>query len=72
MPIYEYRCLNCEDEFEAMVIGRDDNLTCPRCKGDKLQRLMSACGFKRSNSFTPSSSSSGCSTCSSTNCSSCH
>ena len=72
MPIYEYRCLNCNEEFEALIFGGDDKVSCPHCNRDKLERLMSSCGFKSSGSFTPSSGSSDCSSCSSTNCSSCH
>ncbi|UCF86060.1 MAG: zinc ribbon domain-containing protein [Desulfobacteraceae bacterium] len=72
MPIYEYKCLNCEKEFETLVFGGDDKVSCPHCKRDKLERLMSTCGFKSSESFTPASGSSGCSSCSRTNCSSCH
>ncbi len=72
MPIYEYRCLTCQEEFESLVIGGERDVTCPRCRKDKLERLMSACGFKSGGSFTPSSGSSGCSSCSSTDCSSCH
>jgi hypothetical protein len=33
---------------------------------------MSACGFKSGNSYTPSKGTSGCASCSSGNCSSCH
>lgn len=72
MPIYEYKCLKCNKEFEALVLGDEGKVACPNCKGDKLDRLMSAFGFKSSEGFTPSSGSSGCSSCSSTNCSSCH
>ena len=72
MPIYEFRCMKCQEEFEALIIGGNDKVTCPRCQGDSLERLMSACGFKSGGDFVPSSGSSGCSSCSSTNCSSCH
>ncbi|MCD6306198.1 MAG: hypothetical protein J7M32_07920 [Deltaproteobacteria bacterium] len=24
MPIYEYRCADCNEEFEAIVFGSDD------------------------------------------------
>jgi putative FmdB family regulatory protein len=72
MPIYEYRCMKCDEEFEALVFGGDDKVACPHCKGNKLERLMSACGFKSGGSFTPASGSSACSSCSSTDCSSCH
>ena len=72
MPIYEYKCLNCNKEFEALVFGGDNKVSCPHCKQDKLERLMSTCGFKSGGSFTPASGSSACSSCSSTNCSTCH
>lgn len=72
MPIYEYRCLKCDEKFEALVFSGDDRVACPSCKGNRLERLMSACGFKSGGSFTPASGASGCSTCSSTDCSSCH
>ena len=71
MPIYEYKCVKCNEQFETLVFG-DDAVYCPNCKGDKLERLMSACGFKSSGDFTPSTGSSGCSGCTSNNCSTCH
>jgi putative FmdB family regulatory protein len=72
MPIYAYRCLKCNEEFEALVLGSNEKVDCPRCKGDKIERLMSACGFRSEGGFTPSTGSSGCASCSSTSCSSCH
>ena len=71
MPIYEYKCLKCNEQFEALVLG-GDNVSCPRCKGDKLERLMSAFRFKSGGNFTPSTGTSSCSGCTSTNCSTCH
>ena len=74
MPIYEYRCTTCEARFEALVFG-NEKTTCPECRGDKLERLMSACGFKTPGDGAASvgpAGSSGCSGCTSTNCSSCH
>jgi len=40
MPIFEYRCKKCEDEFEALVLGRE-NVECPSCHGRKLEKLLS-------------------------------
>jgi putative FmdB family regulatory protein len=41
MPLFEFRCRECGDEFEALV--RTDNpAACPSCAGERLERLMSA------------------------------
>jgi len=72
MPIFEYKCLSCQEEFEAILFSNNDKISCPQCEGNKLERLMSAFAFKSSGSFAPSSGSSDCSSCTSTNCSTCH
>ncbi|SPD73862.1 putative regulatory protein (CxxC_CxxC_SSSS) [uncultured Desulfobacterium sp.] len=78
MPIYEYRCLDCNEDFEALVFGSRDKVTCPRCNGDNLSRLMSSFGFKSgggsdvTEGYGASSSSSGCASCAGGNCSTCH
>ena len=40
MPLYEYRCKQCEHEFEALVLPK---LTaeCPECQSTDLERLLS-------------------------------
>ena len=40
MPIYDYRCIGCGTEFEQLVRG-DQAVTCPRCSGASLERLVS-------------------------------
>lgn len=40
MPIFEYRCKKCEEEFETLVRGRETP-ECPSCHGSKLERLLS-------------------------------
>ncbi|MFH0844897.1 MAG: zinc ribbon domain-containing protein [Pseudomonadota bacterium] len=72
MPIYEYKCGKCDNDFETLVLGSDDDITCPECHGRKVKRMMSSCNFKSSGGYSPSSASSGCTTCSTKNCSSCH
>lgn len=74
MPIYEYHCEDCGQDFECLVIGSEAP-ECSCCKGKNIHRLLSACGFvsKGSGGETVGSSagSSACSGCSATSCSSC-
>jgi putative FmdB family regulatory protein len=75
MPIYEFRCSDCDERFEALckVGSNGRRLRCPHCRGGHLERLMS--GFFASGgakSESSGASSSACSTCSSRNCSTCH
>jgi putative FmdB family regulatory protein len=45
MPIYEYRCLDCDHEFERMQKFSDPPLkTCPSCDG-RVQKLISRSAF---------------------------
>lgn len=77
MPIYEYKCMKCDEEFECIVFG-GDTVTCPECSTDKVKRKMSACSFKSGGSSgdysasSGSSSSSGCAGCSGGSCTTCH
>lgn len=41
MPLYEYRCLACEAEFECLVRDRDVP-ACPSCGSQTLERLLTA------------------------------
>ena len=79
MPIYEYKCTDCNEEFEALVFKSDETVPCPKCEGKNIKRLMSACRHATGGSdagagySAPSSgSSSSCAGCTSGNCSTCH
>src|ERR1700688_1341568 len=41
MPIYEYRCADCEQGFEVLVRSGRDEAECPACHGAHLVREMS-------------------------------
>jgi putative FmdB family regulatory protein len=45
MPIYEYRCGQCEKHFDATqsVHARAEDTVCPHCNGQDTIRLLSAC-----------------------------
>lgn len=71
MPIYEYVCEKCDNQFELLVF-KDDEPECPKCGAKNLRKKMSAFGFSVGHKFTSSSSKgASCATCSSSNCSSC-
>jgi putative FmdB family regulatory protein len=40
MPIFEYRCLDCNTKFEALVRG-DGTVACPNCGSTSLDKLVS-------------------------------
>ena len=44
MPIYEYHCEDCNQDFECLVFGGEEP-DCPSCNSKNICRLMSACGF---------------------------
>jgi putative FmdB family regulatory protein len=41
MPIYEYRCRNCNATFEILVRA-GTAVTCPHCGSSSLDKLISA------------------------------
>ncbi len=47
MPIYEYRCTECNHKLEALQSLRDAPLvTCPACGKNALTKLVTAAGFQ--------------------------
>jgi len=46
MPIYEFRCLKCNECFEFLSMNQDDQmeLRCPQCKSEDFERVLSASG----------------------------
>ncbi|MBM4396800.1 MAG: zinc ribbon domain-containing protein [Deltaproteobacteria bacterium] len=71
MPIYEFRCERCSEEFEELVPSGTESHPCPKCGCVRSQRLASAAAFSVGGKMTTSSSSSGCSSCSTSSCSGC-
>ena len=43
MPIYEYACQECGEQFETMtsMSKRDRGVKCPECGGKKVERKLS-------------------------------
>jgi putative FmdB family regulatory protein len=49
MPLYEYICQECDNEFELLVRG-DEKPECPKCHSKKLERQLSVPARPRSES----------------------
>ena len=47
MPIFEFKCLKCDEFFELLVMGSDDEveLRCPRCQSEELERVLSTTNY---------------------------
>ena len=71
MPVYEYECQDCKEEFEYLLLSKDSKINCPKCNGENINKKMSLCGFASGDKIAPSSGTTGCGSCSSTNCSTC-
>jgi len=68
MPIFEYKCSKCSEEFEKLVFGSQE-VTCPKCNCKDVKKKFSVFGMSGVEHQT--SSGSGCTSCSSGSCSSC-
>jgi putative FmdB family regulatory protein len=71
MPIFEYRCQQCGNEFEKLVFNRSAAVECPSCDGAQVTKKFSTFGMKSGGSFVPSTGGGGCASCSSHSCSTC-
>jgi len=64
MPIYEYKCLDCNHRFEQLVsITANETVKCPSCQSVKVQKTISASSYRLASSSSgsiPSGALSGC------------
>lgn len=60
MPIYEFKCTKCGQEFEKIFFSSDkeEAVPCPACKSKQTRKMMSAFAGGKS----------GCGSCASTSC----
>lgn len=57
MPIFEFKCTQCKEFFEVIVMKSDDdkNVKCPKCKSAEFERVVSTTNYKMgSGSSAPS------------------
>lgn len=53
MPLFEYRCLACDNQFELLVRG-GVTPACPACGGTSLEKLLSLFGVSSEGTVTRS------------------
>ncbi|MEJ2137224.1 MAG: zinc ribbon domain-containing protein [Desulfofustis sp.] len=54
MPIYEFICNSCGNEFEAIVSSTDTtSVTCESCQSGEVKKVMSASSIKVGGSAAP-------------------
>jgi putative FmdB family regulatory protein len=41
MPIYDYRCTDCDERYDELVRRAEDVVTCPSCGSEHSERLLS-------------------------------
>jgi len=59
MPLFEYECLRCGHQFEALIFGARKPV-CPQCKSDELEKRVSRVGIGASASGGRGRSGAGC------------
>lgn len=47
MPIYEFKCLECEKFIELLIMNSDEEieLKCPDCNSQELERVLSTTSY---------------------------
>ncbi|MDJ0667170.1 MAG: zinc ribbon domain-containing protein [Desulfobacterales bacterium] len=70
MPIYEFRCLKCQELFEFLAVRRDDTMEtkCPHCGAEDFERVMSSSNFAMGAGNSGSGPQKQTRTCSGGNC----
>ncbi len=72
MPIFEFKCMKCEEVFEVLCVNSDDSVSmeCKKCKSPHIERILSSTNFAMGGGGggEKSSASAQTRTCSSGNC----
>ena len=60
MPIYEYRCRNCDHHFEQIVLSSREKPSCPRCDSGKVEKQLSVFSSRGSRAESSIAGGGGC------------
>ena len=41
MPIFEYTCRDCEQQFEILVLSTREKISCPKCHSQQVNKQLS-------------------------------
>jgi len=41
MPLYEYKCNDCQFEFEELVSFSNEQINCPKCQSQNVSKKIS-------------------------------
>lgn len=41
MPLYEYHCRRCDEDFELLVYSAEEPVACPSCESEKVEKKLS-------------------------------
>ena len=60
MPIFEYRCSECNSKFELLTTNKNsEQVTCPECNSSKTKKLFSSFSTSVNSSISANSCASG-------------
>ncbi len=74
MPIYEFTCLDCRQQFEELCAMGCNSVPCPKCASHNTQKRISVFSAKSisSEGIQPIGGSHSCGTCHGGSCATCH
>ena len=63
MPLFEYACKGCGNEFEKIVPRHDTSVECPRCASAQVEKQLSVFAVTSSQGSEQVESTPGCGRC---------
>lgn len=70
MPIFEYKCADCGEDFEKLIFGKEA-IRCPKCNSESVKKKFSTFGMSGVENPGTGGGSSACGSCSGKSCSTC-
>ncbi|HHV43048.1 MAG TPA: zinc ribbon domain-containing protein [Firmicutes bacterium] len=74
MPVYEFRCGQCQEKFEELISwSQIDKVVCPKCGSNQVKKLVSTFAARSSDGqgSTSIGGHSSCGSCAGGSCSTC-